>query len=295
MSLSSSVAVVGIGGAQNRAIAAEFLDKGLRVRGITRQPPGAAAAIAGIEYQTADPSDPAGLKEALAGVEIVVVTSPIDHRPGVRERLVENVVEAAAKSGAARLVFNAAAAVYSDRTHPVAKVLGALSDAVLAGPIPANVLQPTVYMDNLLAPWSIPSIVNDGVLAYPMPDDASVSWISHRSLGEFVHAAATKPVAGRAFEIGGPEALTGRQIAALLATAVGRTVAYRRIPLPAFADAINGAFGKPAGDDIAALYSTMEKAPDIMRRNPEGWQVLGVRPEPFEKWVRRQTWPASAG
>jgi len=294
MGNASLVAVVGIGGVQNRAIAAEFLNRGFRVRGISRQDFGSAPPTENIEYRRADPANFDELGIALEGAKIVVLSTPIDHRPGVRERLVASVAKAASSAGADRIVFNAAAAVYKDRAHPVAKILGALSDTILAGPVPANVLQPTVYMDNLLAPWSLPGIANDGVLAYPMPEDAPVSWISHRSLGEFVHAAATKPLAGRVFEIGGPQAVTGRQVASLLAASIGRKIVYSRIPLPAFAQAINAAFGAPAGDDIAALYATMEKEPEIMRRDPESWKELGVQPETFESWLRRQSWPKSS-
>lgn len=288
------VAVIGVGGQQNAAIASALASKGLRVRGIGRGRAGPSASGSAIEYRRADPSDRVALTATLEGAQIVVFTSPIDHRPGVRERLVENVVEASAKASVARIVFNAAAAVYDDRAHPVAKVLGALCDAVLAGPVPANVLQPTVYMDNLLAPWALPGIVYDGVLAYPSPEEAPVSWMSHRSLAEFAHAAATKDVVGRVFRIGGPEALTGVEAAGVLAETLGRRVRYSRMPPSAIAAGLNAAYGPPVGDDIAALYVTLEEDPGIMRRDPSEWAILGVVPETFRAWAKRQVWPANA-
>ncbi|MCZ8181473.1 MAG: NmrA family NAD(P)-binding protein [Beijerinckiaceae bacterium] len=294
MTNSPIVAVIGIGGIQNQAIARELAQNGFRIRGIGRSRHTSIPSSICPEYRQVDPDSRTELTEALRGAEVVVVTSPIDHRPGQRERLIETVVEAAGKAGTARLVFNAAAAVFDDRTHPVAKVLGALSDAVLAGPVPATVLQPTVYMDNLIAPWSLPSLVNDGVLAYPMPENAPVSWISHRSLGQFVHAAATRPVLGRVFRIGGPEALTGHAMAERLTRVMGRAVSYHRIPLPAFAEGINAAFGPPAGDDIAALYRTMEAELAIMSRDPAEWRDLGVTPETFDDWAKRQAWKIAA-
>lgn len=283
-------AVIGVGGQQNGTIASVLAAKGLRVRGIGRSPGVPAGRGFLHEYRTADPADRARLAEALAGARIVVFTSPIDHRPGVRERLAENVVEAAARASVDRIVFNAAAPVFDDRTHPVAKVLGALSEAILEGPVPANVLQPTSYMDNLLAPWALPGIVGAGVLAYPAPAEARVSYISHGSLGAFVHAAATTPAVGRTFKIGGPEALTGGQLADALAAVIGRPVEYRRIPPPALAEGLNAAYGAPVGDDIAALYATMETQPDAMRRDPADWTILDVVPETFRTWANRQNW-----
>jgi NAD(P)H dehydrogenase (quinone) len=121
-----------------------------------------------------------------------------------------------------------------------------------------------------------------------------VSWISHDSLAAFVHAAATRPVSGRIFRIGGPEPLTGRAVAATLTSVLGREVRYVRIPAAALADGLNAMYGAPAGDDIAALYTTMASEPEVMRRDPTGWTELGVTPETFEAWARRQDWSARA-
>lgn len=292
MSTSPRAAVLGIGGIQNQTIAAHLAANGFQVLGTGRQPQPPPLLPQGIRYLSVDANQTDTLARALDGVQIVVLTSPIDHRPGAREQLVLSVVKAAARAGVTRLVFNAAASVYSDRTHPVAKILGALGDQVLAGPVPATVLQPTVYMDNLLAPWARPAILNEGILAYPMPEQAPVSWISHAGLAAFVLAAATQPVVGRTFQIGGPEALTGIQVAERLSQAIGRTVKYLRIPPSALAEGLNAAYGAPTGDDIAALYTTMADQPDVMRRDPKAWADLRVTPESFEQWAHRQAWTA---
>lgn len=292
MTSSTIAAVLGVGGSQNQAIAVRMAESGFRVRGVGRSAHAPASLALDMDYRGADVENVASIEKAIAGADVVVFTSPIDHRAGVRERFVERVLLAAGRASVRRLVFNAAAAVYDDRNHPVAKVLGALSDAVLDGPAPAVVLQPTVYMDNLLAPWALPVIRDEGQLLYPMPENAPVSWISHRSLADFVCAAAVRDVAGRVFRIGGPEALTGKEIAARLSDALGRQVQYTRIAPSILAEGLNGAYGAPAGDDIAALYTTMADQPDIMRRDPNDWADLRVVPETFKTWASRQAWIA---
>lgn len=289
----TTAAVLGIGGVQNQKIAAHLAAHGFNIRGLGRAASAPPPVASSIDYRQLDPTDIGVLTRALEGIEVVVLSAPIDHRPGVREHLVETVVAAAGRAAVGRIVFNAAAAVFDDRTHPVAKVLGPLGDSVLSGPVPAVVLQPTVYMDNLLADWALTAIVTDGVLAYPMPEEAPVSWISHDSLAAFVHAAATRPVEGEIFRIGGPEPLTGRAVAATLTSVLGREVTYVRMPTAALADGLNAVYGAPAGDDIAALYTTMAVEPDVMRRDPAGWAELHVTPETFEAWARRQHWPVS--
>jgi NAD(P)H dehydrogenase (quinone) len=289
MTHQATAAVLGVGGQQNQRIAAHLAGAGLHVRGLGRAGDRPAALAPSIDYRTVDPTQVDALAKALDGADVAVMTSPIDHRPGARERFVETVLTAAGRASVGRIVFNAAATVLDDRTNPLAKVLGSLADAVLAGPVPAVVLQPTVFMDNLQADWALAPIVNDGVMAYAMPEEAPVSWISHDSLGAFVHAAATRDVVGRSFRIGGPEPLTGPEVARTLTAVLGRHVAYVRIPPSALAEGLNMVFGAPAGDDIGSLYEAMS-SPDVMRRDPADWAELGVVPETLETWARRQNW-----
>ena len=67
----------------------------------------------------------------------------------------------------------------------------------------------------------------------------------------------TRPASGRTFRVGGPEPLTCRAIAATLTSVLGREVSYVRIPPAALAEGLNAVYGAPAGDHIAALYTTM--------------------------------------
>lgn len=158
--------------------------------------------------------------------------------------------------------------------------------------MPALTIQPTVYFDNLLQPWATEAVSQGGVLPYPMPEAAPVSWISHRSLADFVFAAATRPgLEGQVFDVGGPEAVTGLEVAALLGRRLGRPVTYVYMRPDEFAVALNAVFGPPVGDDIADLYRRMAETPDVMKRDPAGWADLGVTPESAEAWIARQAWP----
>jgi uncharacterized protein YbjT (DUF2867 family) len=86
----------------------------------------------------------------------VVLTSPLDYRPGVRQAYAERVVRAAERAGVGRLVLNTAAAVPDDSPYAVAEDLRRIRAIVQSGAVPATVVQPTIYLDNLLAPWALP-------------------------------------------------------------------------------------------------------------------------------------------
>ena len=159
------------------------------------------------------------------------------------------------------------------------------------GDVASIVLQPTAYMDNLLAPWSLSGILNDGILAYPAPREAPISWLSHRTLGDFfVAAAKSEEAAGQTYRIGGPEALTGNDLVRILGERLGKTIAYHRIPLDAFAAGLDDVLGAPAGERVASLYARLDHEPRAMDSGHDAARVLGVTPEPFVDFVARQDW-----
>jgi NAD(P)H dehydrogenase (quinone) len=285
--MSKIVALPAITGAQQSAIAARFRDAGWSVRGTSRT---GAAGPAGATHR-ADLDTGEGLEAAFAGADVAVLTLPQDHRPGAMARIAATVARAAGASGVKRLVLNTAGTLAEDAASGLSADLREARQAVREGAAPFVVLQPTVFMDNLLAPWSLPAIVEQGVLAYPAPEAAPISWLSHRSLADYVFAAATAPdVAGQEFRIGGPEALTGLDVCARLSERLGRSIRYERIPLEDFAAGIDQAFGPPAGQRIASLYARLESEPSAMATDLATSDRLGVAPETFAAFAARQRW-----
>lgn len=278
------VVVTGIDGAQQRAVARAFGEAGWTVRGTRRS-------AAGDRTARADLATGEGLREAFAGAEAVVFTLPQDHRPGAMRRMAETVVRTAAEAGVGRLVVNLAGRATGGAE--VFRTLREVADIALGGRVPAAVLEPTVYMDNLRAPFALPALLQ-GTFAYPAPEDAPIAWLSHRSLAEAAVAAVTAPVAGRRLCIGGPEALTGPEVAQALSAAVGREVTYLRLPLPAFAEGLNAAFGPPAGDRIAELYADLAVHPDAMADGADTLAELGVAPETLAAFLARHDWAQAA-
>ncbi len=277
--------VTGIGGQQQGAAARAFRDRGWRVRGLVRSP-GDDGETYGANLETGE-----GLNEAFKGADVVAFTLPQDHRDGAMSRMARNVGLAAEAAGVPRIVLNLAGTLDETSDLPLFREMRAAHDAVQGSGVPSTVLSPTVYMDNLLAPWSLPGIVTEGVLAYPAPADAPISWLSHTTLADFIVAAAERDEAvGKVFRIGGPEALTGHDIARMLGERLARSVSYQRIPLAGFAAGSNEAFGPPAGDRIASLYSLLDEHPRAMAVGDEPARALGVKPERFEDFAARHAW-----
>jgi uncharacterized protein YbjT (DUF2867 family) len=289
------VAVTGATGAQGNAIAHAFLAAGWRVRALTRDlARGASIAVPGITPVAVPEGDAAALDRALEGVAALAATAPIDYRRGAREAWFAALQLAAGRAGVGRLVLNLASRPLPGLRRPVSESLRALEAMALSGPVPAAVLRPTVYMDNLLQPWAIGAARESGVFAYPVAEGIRIGWISHRALGEAaVEAAIRADAAGRGFDIAGPAALTGAEVAALVGRALGKPVTFAPLDPGVLAAGLNAAHGAPAGDDIAELYRHLPNVPDALAGGA-GNEALGLEPESFAEWFARQDFGPAA-
>jgi len=280
-----TVVITAISGLQQSAIAAAFRAAGWTVRGTSRT---AAPAVAAANLETGE-----GLAAAFNGADVIAFTLPQDHRPGVALRIAANVAAAAATAGVGRIVLNIASRIVETSPLGVFRGMAAARDAITTGPVQSVVLQPKVYMENLVAPWSVADI-RAGTIAYPASESTCIAWISHHTLAEAVVAAATRDVAGQTFFIGGPEALSGTDLAETLSTRLGHPVRSFTIPLEGFRDSLNQMMGAPAGDRIAELYQHLADHPTAMAGGAAGLTDLGVTPETFARFVARQSWAVAA-
>lgn len=273
------VILTGLGGAQQSAIAAAFAHAGWTVGGTSRTAPGAHRA----NLETGE-----GLDTAFAGADLVVFTLPQDHTPGRTLAMARSV--AAAARQVPRVILNVASRIEPSDLGIFAN-MRAVRDSLSA--LPLVTLEPTVYMDNLIAPWSLPAILS-GTLAYPAAPDEAIAWISHHTLAQAVVAAATAPVLGQSIRIGGPASVTGTEMAATLADHLGRPVHYVPVPVQDFGAGLNAAFGAPAGDRIAELYAHLAANPGAMADGAAGLAKLGVTGETFADFIARQKWTVDA-
>jgi uncharacterized protein YbjT (DUF2867 family) len=280
------IAVTGAAGDQGSAIARALATAGHQVTGFTRQPSRTARIEAvGAQARVVPPELPL---DALQGFDTLIFSATTDYRPGARQAQAHQAAQAAVAAKVKHIVYNAAADANDHLQRPVAQTLRDLQHILEDTGIPVTALYPTVYMDNLAQPWCQDAIHRDGVLAYPMTPQVRVSWLSHQSLGEFTRDAVEHfQGASRTFRIGGPEALTLSEIAAILGAKLGKVIKPVAVPLDQFAATLNANFGAPAGDDIADFYRFVEQYPDTLARSPEQWAPLPTRPESFVEWLAR--------
>lgn len=298
------VTVFGATGVQGQAQMRQLLDAGHSPLAAVRQPealPGDWPAIA------ADYRDGASLARAVAGADAVFLTLPSTSLQRAEDVMAaaRAVATAARAAGVGMLVFNTSMIVLEAPLGFAAHDARlAMRDLVLASGVPSISIQPVIYLDNLLCAWAYPDILNDSLIRYPHKESLHVSWISHDNTARLMIAAAERPhLAGRAFNVGGPEALRGPDLAARLSAVAGRRIGFETLPVPQFARRMAEAFRHSATLDETALTAALERIYSWYNDSPlqpfrvDMAPVLAELPatlETLEEWAARQRWDKPA-
>jgi uncharacterized protein YbjT (DUF2867 family) len=273
---------------------------GCQVRAVTRQAR-LHSALRGIEVVSADLNDPDSVARACEGVDVVLYTAPTfsERRKGVEH--IEVVGSCALRAGVARVVYNTTS-WYPTRPIGVPSMDRgmAMKQALIATGVPVTIVQPSLFMDNLLTRWVKPFLLRDSEFAYPHAEDLDVSWISLDDVARFMVAAAGRDdCEGATIDIGGPEAIRPARVAELLGRQLGRTVRYRRLTPREFGERMYDVFASTTDVDRDTYVSDLERHYEFKNAtNPflvpmdETIARFSIRPESLADWCARQSWTA---
>ncbi|MEU9860851.1 NmrA family NAD(P)-binding protein [Streptomyces sp. NPDC047971] len=294
------VAVVGATGFQGGAMARLLAERHHRVRTLTRRPAGDRPPLPDATFVAGDLARPEDVRRLFEGTTHAAVTLPLVYEPERVRLYARNIALAALDAGVARLVLNANTRVPQRPTAVPAFETRRIAEEVLRDSgVPLVVVRPPVYLDNLFSPWNGPALVDEGVLAYPLPPSTPTAWISHRDLAEAVYAALTVDgLDGRTFDIGGTHSLTGPELADAFGRGLGRRVRYVQLPPAVFQRGLAQLLGPDTASGVAGIYHYMATGADpLLLAADQGVAagVLGVRAAPVDEWVTRQPWQVWAG
>jgi uncharacterized protein YbjT (DUF2867 family) len=150
--------------------------------------------------------------------------------------------------------------------------------------VPTTFLLTSLYWDNLIYFGMGPKKGPDGVLAITLPmDDRKLAGIAVEDIGRCAHGIFKKGEAyiGKTVGIAG-EHLTGAEMAAALARALGQEVRYNSIPPEVYRG-----FGFPGADDLGNMFQFYRDFSDYFcgRRNLDESRRLNPSLQTFDQWL----------
>lgn len=292
------ILVYGANSAQGIPVVSRLLKEGYQVRVFVRDRDKAQSLFSkSVEIATGTLEDKDNLKRANEGIDRVFLVLPLEYRFDIATTQGYNAIDAARDAGVQLLVFNTSTFIPQQVTDAAAfEIKRNVEQHIHQSGVPYVILRPPVYMDNLAAPWSISKIVHQSVVAYPLPPEIKVSWISLDDAAAFAVAALQRPeLTGSTFDIGGSEAVTGQEIAERFTQVLNRPFTYQQIPIDAFEQGLNQAFGEPTGTEIAKIYRWRSAHPEDGEIDVSTvLQKLPIKLTTFNQWIQGIEWAESS-
>jgi len=287
MSRKLTVVVMGSTGKQGGAVAWGLLERGHKVRAVTRDPNSRQAKLlanAGATLVAASLEDTAAITKALEGAtSLFAVTVPSG---GTDAETRQGIAAAdAAKSAGVHLVFTSVGSAnrqtgvpHFDSKYEVEKHIAKIG-------VRATILAPVAFMENL---YFIKEQLAKGIYASALLPTLTLAQVAVADIG----AVAVRVLedagrfTGKRFDLAGDE-LTGNDALAILSRITGRPFSYYQVPL----DVIR----QRMGEDAVRMYEWFDRVGFSVDRAALRREFPDVAFHNFESWAKTQDWSVLHG
>lgn len=281
-----SVLVSGATGQQGGALARMLLKKGHSVRAFVRRPASPEARELerlGAELAEGNFEEPSTIEDAAKGMDAVfVVATPFEAGTEVETRHGIAAADAARAAGVSHLVYSSVAGANQDTGIPHFDSKRKVEEYIEGLGVPYTIVAPVYFMDNLLAPWTLPQL-KEGRFSMALPSSRPLQQIALSDIAAFTRVVleSREEFINQRVDIASDE-LSGREVAEILTRVTGHEVHYVELPLEQVRQAM--------GEDGARMLEWFDRvgySADIealRREHPEvGWHT-------FEAWAEEQDW-----
>jgi uncharacterized protein YbjT (DUF2867 family) len=272
-------------GKQGGAVARQLVNKGHRVRALTRNvtsPAAQALGALGVELAVGDLEDRGSVDRALAGMGAMFsVATPYESGAEAETRQSILVADAAAAAGA-YLVYSSVGNADHHTGVPHFDSKGAVEKHIRDRGIEAAIVAPVYFMENAF--FGIAQL-RQGVFGSPLAPTTRLMQVAVSDIAGAAVAALENRAryAGKRFNLAGDE-LSGEEVVAILSKVTGRPLSYFQVPL----EMIRGAMG----EDGVKMYEWFEKTGYSADRAALRREFPEVPWLSFEQWARAQDWKA---
>jgi NAD(P)H dehydrogenase (quinone) len=280
------ILVTGAGGKTGKAIVAALAARGAAVRALVHRTAQAGAAMAqgAREACVGSFDDAAALAQAMQGAGTVYHICPnmspheVDYARAV--------VVAAKAAGVRRLVYHSV-------LHPQIEAMPhhwekmRAEELLFAADLDVTVLQPTAYMQNILAGWR--DIVEAGIYRVPYPVESRVSLVDLDDVAAAAALVLMEPGhAGAIYELVGTPPLSQTEVAAALSEVLGKPVQAAAEPVEAWEDRARAAgLGDYPRETLAKMFRYYAAHGLVGNASAQTW-LLGRAPTTFAEFAMRE-------
>lgn len=288
------VLVFGATGSQQFHVIGEAKNKGAIVYAATSSEKSfAKLEEAGAIPVLGDMSDAEKMKEITKGIDSIALLIPVSlPNPADGFQFAKNVIDAAKENGVKMIVWNTSGYLALQKIGiPMEDTKIDVKEYFQQSGVPYIIIEPPVYAENLLAPYTTDYVQKERKVAYPTPEDMPIGWIASRDVSAFVVEALYKPeLAGQSFIISGLDNLKGNDLAEKFSIGLGEKTTFYAMPPQEFGDILSNFVEENAARGVQAYYEMLASQPIYPSKfNPgmkEVLEKLPVKMTPLEDWVK---------
>lgn len=280
------ILVTGAAGKSGRAVITALAQRGATVRAYVRRAEQSATvqAAGAIEVAVGDLQDGAALQQALQGVHALYHICPNMHpdEVAIGRRVITAALAADVEHFVYHSVLHPQTATMPHHWHKLQ-----VEEALFASRLPFTILQPTAYMQNILAGWE--QIRREGRYIVPYPAETRIALVDLADVAAVAATVLAQPAQhqGASYELVGTAPLTQTAVATIISAALERLVTVETLAHPAWErNARAGGLGDYAVDTLLKMFTYYEKFGLIGNPNVLGW-LLGRSPTSLTTFIQR--------
>ena len=254
-----------------------------------------------VPFTHGDIDDEESLVRAFDGHDALAMHLPFEFDRARAAGYGQRVASAAKRAGLDKIVFHTSC-IIADQDLGLSAHDGRrdIERSIAASGVPFVIVRSVVFMDNIIRVWTKPAVVNQGIFAYPAADTLKISWICLEDVAAYM-VQGLKQTALKADRVlvGGPEALTGHEVAERLSQAIGRTIRFQSLTPDDYASKMSLLVsGSPEVsphsiyDRMAQFYRWYNAQPvsPLAVNLAPALAKLPITPTPLLQWAERQDW-----
>ncbi|WP_282637397.1 SDR family oxidoreductase [Sphingobacterium thalpophilum] len=277
------ILVFGATGSQQFNVIGEAKKKGAEVIAATSSEKSfEKLAQAGATPVLANLADADKINEITKGIDAIAYMIPVSlPNPFDGLEYSKNVINAAKANGVKKIVWNTSGWIEAQKIgSPVDDVKLDVQDYLKNSGLDYVIIEPTIYMENMMGAFCAPFIKNEKKLAYPTPEAMPIGWIASRDVSAFVvEAIYNEDLKADSFKISGLENLKGDELASKFSEGVGEEIVYYAQKPQEFGDILKPFVGEAGANSVAAFYEMLQNSTEYPSKfNPQMNKILEKLP-----------------